>query len=104
MTSHSYAWWSGRLAGILDTLLADPHDELRRVRARRLLDEFEAECAERERAIRDPESAPQSIRAELDEIAQRPERIIRLPRPRGGVVLRDAGCTRSVNAETREGA
>lgn len=72
MTGHSYAWWSGRLAGILDTLLANPHDDLHRVRARRMLDEFDAECEARKQAIRDPESAPQSIRAELYEIAQRP--------------------------------
>lgn len=75
---HSYAWWSGRFAGILDTLLREPSDELHRVRARRLLDEFEAECARREQLIGDPEIAPQSIRAELAEL-------YRVWAPRGNV-------------------
>lgn len=69
MEPRSYAWWSGRFAGILETLLFDPHDELHRMRARKLLDEFDRQCDEYERQIRP--NAPESIRAEIAEIALR---------------------------------
>ena len=49
-TGHSYAWWSGRLAGALDSLLR-MDDDFSRQRAHLLLEEFELECARREHLI-----------------------------------------------------
>lgn len=57
-TGHSYAFWAGTLAVALDTVL-QANDELTRLRARRLLEEFEAECARRERRI--AELAPRPL-------------------------------------------
>lgn len=76
MSGRSYAWWSGRLAAVIETLLADPNDELLRLRARRIAEEFRDECNGRAARIREPEIAPQSIRAELAEIAAHPERFM----------------------------
>lgn len=71
----TYAWWASEMASAIADLLRDPRNDLIRMRARKLVDDFDDTCREFERRIHGgPLIAPESIRAELYDIARRPER------------------------------